>query len=121
MVPTATPPMTALASTAFCSSPGPPIAIGIMPTIIAAAVINTGRSRVVPADKAASKALCPARRYSRAKVTSKMEFAEATPIDMIAPMTDGTLRVVPVTNSNSKIPTPAPGKARMTASGSRKL
>ena len=48
MVPTATPPMTARASTAFCSPPGSPIAIGIMPTIIAAAVISTGRSRVRP-------------------------------------------------------------------------
>jgi len=37
------PPMTARASAACCSSPGPPIAIGTMPTIIAAAVINTGR------------------------------------------------------------------------------
>ena len=36
-----------------------------------------------------------------------MEFAEATPIDMIAPITDGTLNVVPVTNSNSKMPTPS--------------
>ena len=40
--------MTARASAAFCSSPAPPIAIGIMPTIIAAAVINTGRMRVRP-------------------------------------------------------------------------
>ena len=51
------PPMTARASAAFCSSPGPPIAIGIMPTIIAVAVISTGRIRVCPAEIAASKAL----------------------------------------------------------------
>lgn len=63
----------------------PPIAIGIMPTIIAAAVIRTGRNRVVPADSAASKALIPASRCSLAKVTSRIEFAEATPIAMISP------------------------------------
>ena len=45
--------MTARASAAFCSSPAPPIAIGIMPTIIAAAVISTGRMRVCPASIAA--------------------------------------------------------------------
>ena len=48
--------MTARASAAFCSSPAPPIAIGIMPTIIAAAVISTGRIRVWPASMAASNA-----------------------------------------------------------------
>src|SRR5262249_23556211 len=40
------PPMTARASAAFCSSPAPPIAIGTIPTIMAAAVISTGRMRV---------------------------------------------------------------------------
>ena len=41
------PPMTARASGAFCSPPSPtPKAIGIMPRIIAPAVISTGRSRV---------------------------------------------------------------------------
>src|SRR5260221_12277936 len=48
-VPNRSPPITARASAAFCSSPGPPIAIGNMPTIIAAAVISTGRMRVCPA------------------------------------------------------------------------
>ncbi len=88
------PPMTARASAAFCSSPGPPIAIGIMPTIIAAAVISTGRMRVCPAEIAASRALIPANCCSRAKVTSRIEFAEATPTAMIAPIREGTLSVV---------------------------
>ena len=88
--------MTARARAAFCSSPGPPIAIGIMPTIIAAAVISTGRIRVRPAEIAASKALMPASCCSRAKVTSRIELAEATPTAMIAPISDGTLKVVPV-------------------------
>src|SRR5271168_4369504 len=54
------PPMTARASAAFCSSPAPPIAIGIMPTIIAPAVISTGRMRVRPASIAARNADLPA-------------------------------------------------------------
>jgi hypothetical protein len=90
IVPTATPPRTARANTAFCSSPGPPIAIGIMPTIMAAAVISTGRKRVTPADSAASKALMPASRCSRAKVTSRIEFADAIPIAIMAPISEGT-------------------------------
>ena len=73
------PPMTARASAAFCSPPGSPIAIGIIPTIIAAAVISTGLILVCPAAIAASNALTPASCCSRAKVTSKIEFAEATP------------------------------------------
>ena len=52
----------------------------------------------------------PALRCSRAKVTSRIEFAEATPIAMIAPISEGTLRVVPVTNRSSRMPAPAPGK-----------
>ncbi len=63
----------------------------------------------------------PASRCSRAKVTSRMEFAEATPTAMIAPISDGTLNVVPVANSSRMMPLPAPGSARMTASGSTKL
>src|SRR5262249_25556007 len=90
------PPMTARASAAFCSSPAPPIAMGIMPTIIAAAVISTGRIRVRPASIAACRAVRPASCCSRAKVTSRMEFAEATPTAMIAPISDGTLSVVPL-------------------------
>src|SRR5262245_50606843 len=78
------PPITARASAAFCSSPAPPIAIGIMPTIIAAAVISTGRIRVCPASIAAWNAVLPASCCSRAKVTSRMEFADATPTAMIA-------------------------------------
>jgi len=51
------PPITARARAAFCSSPAPPIAIGIIPTIIAAAVISTGRIRVRPAEIAAVESL----------------------------------------------------------------
>jgi hypothetical protein len=33
-------------------------------------------------------------------VTSRIEFAEATPIDMMAPISDGTLSVVRVTTTD---------------------
>src|SRR5580704_1579334 len=60
------PPTTARAKAAFCSPPGSPIAIGSMPTIIAVAVISTGRIRVTPASTAASSAGFPASCSSRA-------------------------------------------------------
>ena len=113
--------MTARASAAFCSSPAPPIAIGIMPTIIAAAVISTGRMRVWPAAIAASRALMPAWLCSRAKVTSRIEFAEATPTAMIAPISEGTLSVVPVTNSMVRMPQKVAGRASITTNGSPKF
>ena len=115
------PPMTARARAAFCSSPAPPIAIGIMPTIIAAAVISTGRIRVWPAAIAASRASCRPGCCSRAKVTSRIEFAEATPTAMIAPISEGTLSVVPVANSMVTMPQKVAGRASSTTSGSPKF
>ena len=47
---------------------------------------------------------CPASCCSRAKVTSRIEFAEATPTAMIAPISEGTLSVVPVMNSIVTMP-----------------
>ena len=89
-----------------------------MPTIIAAAVISTGRIRVRPAAIAASNAGVPASCCSRAKVTSRIEFAEATPIAMMAPISDGTLNVVPVIYSIVTMPQNVAGSARMTTNGS---
>ena len=113
------PPITARASAAFRSSPGPPIAIGIMPTTIAAAVISTGRMRVWPASTAARNALLPLSCCSRANVTSRMEFAEATPTAMIAPISEGTLRVV-VNTKNPSVPPALPDmKAAADLNGQR--
>ena len=51
------PPMTARPSGAFCSPPSPsPSAMGIMPMIMARAVMMTGRKRVAPASTAARMA-----------------------------------------------------------------
>jgi hypothetical protein len=48
-------PITARPSGAFCSAPSPrPRAMGIMPMIMASAVISTGRIRVEPASSAAA-------------------------------------------------------------------
>src|SRR5262249_52981319 len=89
------PPMTARPSGAFCSPPSPsPRDIGSMPMIIAKAVISTGRRRVNPASSAAVRASAPSFRRSFANVTIRMLLAVATPIAMIAPMSDGTFTVV---------------------------
>src|SRR5262249_37470738 len=73
------PPIPARPSGAFCSAPSPiPSDIGIMPTIIASAVIITGRSRVIPALRAAATALLPAFISPAAKFTSRMLFEVAT-------------------------------------------
>src|SRR5882757_5359336 len=119
----ARPPMTARASGAFCSPPSPnPRAMGSMPTIIAKAVMMMGRRRVEPAETAASTAVRPRCLCSPlAKVTSRMEFAVATPIDMMAPMRLGTLKVVCVRNSAQTMPQNAPGRAQMMMNGSSQL
>ena len=111
----------ARASAAFCSSPGPPIAIGIIPTIMAAAVISTGRTRVWPASRAARNALRPLSCCSRANETSRIEFAEATPTAIIAPINDGTLRVVSVMNNMVTMPHKVAGRASITTKGSPKF
>jgi hypothetical protein len=65
-----------------------------MPTIIARAVITTGLMRVRPASSAAAAASLPSPRCSLANVTIRMLLAIAAPIDMMAPIRLGTLKVV---------------------------
>ena len=99
------PPMTARPSGAFCSPLSPsPRAMGIMPMIMAAAVMMTGRSRVKPASSAASLALLPSVICSRAKLITSTLFAVATPMHMMAPVRAGTLTVVWVRNSIQTMP-----------------
>ena len=88
---------------------------------MAAAVISTGRMRVCPASIAASNAVLPESCRSRANVTSRMELADATPTAMIAPISEGTLSVVPVMNSIVRIPQNVAGSARITTNGSPKF
>ena len=113
------PPMTARPSGAFCSPPSPrPIAIGNMPMIMASAVMTTGRMRTKPASTAASAGLLPSSICSRAKDTIRILLAVATPIHMIAPVSDGTFSVVWVISSIQQIPASAPGNAVMMMKGS---
>ena len=55
----------------------------------------------------------PAARRSRANDTTRMLFAVATPIVMIAPVRAGTLSVVPLMNSIHAMPASAAGSAAM--------
>ena len=88
--------------------------------IIASAVISTGRRRVRPASIAAwitCTSGCSAR-YSFAKLTTRMEFDTPMPTAMIAPISDMTFRLVPVSVSIHKMPISAPGTAIMMMNGS---
>ena len=106
MVASIRPPITARPSGAFCSPASPrPSAIGIMPRIIAIAVIRIGRSRVRPASITASSAERSWRaRISLAKLTTRIEFDTEMPTDMIAPISNSTLMVVPVSASIHRMP-----------------
>jgi hypothetical protein len=50
-----------------------------------------------------------------------MEFADATPTAMIAPIREGTLSVVPVMNNIVTMPHKVAGNARITTKGSPKF
>ncbi len=89
-----------------------------MPMIIAAAVMITGRKRVNPASSAASTGSPCSSSCSFAKLTTRMLFAVATPMHMMAPISAGTLIVVPVKNKNTTIPASAAGSAMMMMNGS---
>ena len=60
----------------------------------------------------------PSSRWSFANATSRMLFAVATPMHMMAPISDGTLNVVWVTNSIQTMPASAPGSAIRMMNGS---
>ena len=57
-------------------------------------------------------------RRSLAKLTTRIEFDTAMPIVMIAPISDTTLMVVPVSASIQMMPMSAPGTAIMMMNGS---
>ncbi len=88
--------------------------------IIASAVIRIGRSRVLPASMTAWSGVSSSSRLRRslAKLTTRIEFDTAMPTDMIAPISDSTLIVVPVIASVQRMPTSAPGTAIMMMKGS---
>ena len=93
--------------------------MGIMPRIIASAVISTGRNRTKPAlsaDSDASPTVTSS--CSRAKVITRIEFEVATPMHMMAPVSAGTLRRVWVRNRNQTMPEMAAGSAHTMMNGS---
>jgi hypothetical protein len=114
------PPMTARPSGAFCSPPSPrPSAMGTMPMIMAMAVINTGRNLTKPALRAAVRGSpTPSTSCSRAKLTTRMELAVATPMHMMEPVSAGTLIWVWVRKRNHTTPASAAGSAEMMMSES---
>src|SRR5205814_774966 len=70
------PPITARPSGAFCSPPSPRLsAIGSMPSIMADAVIRTGRIRAYPADHIASAASRTARQIRLFFLQDLLDFA----------------------------------------------
>ena len=94
--------------------------MGIIPAIIARAVISTARSRPALPSSVASVTTAPPRREFSANVTRRMAFATEMPIAMIAPMKDCTFRVVPVSRRMSKTPQITAGTVETTANASRK-
>ncbi len=75
----------------------------------------------MPASNAAAVASPSSSSFSRAKLTTRIELAVATPMHMIAPISAGTDSVVPVTNSIQMMPAMAPGSAVMITNGSSQL
>ena len=90
-----------------------------MPEIIAAAVIRMARTRLRAPSSAAFNGSAPPFRLNSAKVTSRIAFATATPMAMIAPMNDCTFNVVPVTSSISRTPHKTAGTVATTVSARR--
>ena len=119
MVARMSPPITARPRGAFCSPPSPsPRAIGAIPIIIARAVIRTGLNLVKPASKEALTEFLEYKIRSRAKLTTKILFAVATPMHMMAPVRAGTDQVVWVAKSIQIIPAKAAGRALTITKGS---
>ena len=83
--------------------------------------MQTGRRRVKPALRAASKRSLPRARSSLAKTTMRMELAVATPMVMMAPMSEGTLKVVWVRKSIQRMPEKPNGIAMRMMRGSSQL
>src|SRR5215210_8008048 len=94
--------------------------MGIMPMIIARAVISTGRNLVLPDSITASNGVNDSLRDRRslAKLTTRIELDTDMPTAMMAPISDITLIVVPVSTSVQTMPSKAAGTAIMMMKGS---
>ena len=83
----------------------------VMPTTMADAVIRTGRIRVCP-DRSRPDTPSAAQLPFQRDVTSRKQFAEATPTAMIGPSAKGTLSSSGENNSIVTISAQRPGRAR---------
>ena len=97
----------------FCTSEPRPVAIrnGARPSIVATAVISTGRKRASQLCFTASATLSPCSRSSLIKEINTTPFNIATPHTAMKPTDAGTDRYSPVMNSPITPPTEANGKA----------
>ena len=99
----AMPPMMARAMGTYASPPVPSLtAKGSRPTTVAMDVISTTRKRARHASRIASRAGCPSSRSRLAACTITMLFETTTPTIITVPISDITLRLVPVTNQRGK-------------------
>ena len=82
--------------------------------------MRTGRKRVAPASSAASTGVLPSVELSaRAKLSiTRMLFAVATPMHMIAPVKRGDRQARMREKSNQTMPASAAGRAVMITKGS---
>jgi len=119
-VATRSPPMTARPRGAAWARSPVASANGIMPAIIAVAVIRIARRRPRAPSITASCTESPSRRAASAKLTRSMAFATEMPTAMMAPMNDCTFSVVRVSKRISSTPQITAGTAETTAIESRK-
>ena len=115
--------MTAMAIGARNSLPSPLlVAVGNMPSTIAALVIKIGRRRSGPASSTACAGDSPcSRTRTIARSTRRMAFFVTRPMSRMIPMSAPMAIVLPVTNSPTTAPTRASGSVSMIVSGWMKL
>jgi hypothetical protein len=97
------------------------IATGIMPNTIAAVVIMIGRKRMMPACTKASRTGLPSARSWFAKSTSRIAFFVTRPINMMMPIIEKMLSVLPVRYRPPNAPTTDKGNDSMMLNGWMKL
>src|SRR5437667_9394082 len=93
--------------------------MGIIAAIIAMLVIRIGLMRVCAPWIAATFEALPVRRYSSAKMTSKIALATATPMAMMAPMKDWIFKVVLVSRRAKITPQITAGTVERTTRANR--
>ena len=118
-----TPPMTAIAIGARNSLPSLLLmAVGSMPSTMAALVMRMGRKRSGPASSTAWSGASPcSRTRTMARSMSRMAFFVTRPISSTMPIKAPIAMVLSVRNSARTPPTRASGNVSMIVSGWRKL